>query len=482
MRITIENFGPVEKFDFDTDKSLHLIVGNNNVGKSYALAAYYFAIKTLMYFRGPRSRYFFLDDEIEDGPEDNPSFIAKLKEKKAADLDIGDIYHDSIMRLLKEQVADEFTQQIKSSFQEFDSIANQFSGAEVSRITFDLPSLKFVLEGNIDEFKVTDVEFGYKILLRTVKQNRGASLSGGKLVIYRKVTDDARSVLESIGYIAMRRVSALILQATRKISDINYLPASRSGLYQALSAFGLIIAELSKNRSFVSSKIELPGISGQLSDYFIRLTSIAESSVNAESAFEEIASTIESSVLKGKIEYDYVKKKLYYRPDNTTLRLDLSATSSMVSEIGPVVTYIRHILSESARRPRRRSSLSQNEEPEVRKQILIIEEPEAHLHPLNQIKMTQLYADLTKIGVNVIMTSHSNYVFNKVSNLVMASQLEISEVRCDLFELKDTGSIGLSQEIDQYGIDDSNFVDASELLLNEKFLMLEREESDDLPN
>ncbi|WP_180818266.1 hypothetical protein, partial [Vibrio parahaemolyticus] len=58
------------------------------------------------------------------------------------------------------------------------------------------------------------------------------------------------------------------------INSVHYLPASRSGLYQALSAFGQIIAELSKNRSFLSKKIELPGISEPVSDYFIRLSDI----------------------------------------------------------------------------------------------------------------------------------------------------------------------------------------------------------------
>lgn len=486
MKILIENFGPVERFEFDTNKSMHLIVGNNNVGKSYSLTAYYFAIKALLSFQSERRGYYFLDeveevDEVAEAQEQ--AFFTRFREKKKGDLIITDIFKDVAASFVKDAVADKFTQLVKSSFYEFESIANQFSESEVSRVTFSMHRLKIVLEGGIEEFKVREVDFGCPVLLRTVTQNRTPLYNGSKLVIYRKLSHSPDDVLAEIKLEVVRRVSRAIFAQTSNIVDINYLPASRSGLYQALSAFGLIVAELSKSRSLITSKIELPGISGQLSDYFIKLTSIVESKADVLVPFEEIAAKIEGTVLKGKIEYDYEKKKLYYTPDNTNLRLDLSATSSMVSEIGPVVTYIRHILSEGMgglKSIRRRGG---GFSPAVtallrkgpdRKQILIIEEPEAHLHPLNQIKMTELYAELTKIGVLVIMTSHSNYVFNKVSNLVMSGSLSPSSVRCDLFNMGDGGSSGLAQEIDEYGIDDKNFVDASELLLNEKLSLLDR--------
>lgn len=487
MKILIENFGPVERFEFDTDKSMHLIVGNNNVGKSYSLTAYYFAIKALLSFQVERRSHFFLHeveevDEVEEAQEQ--AYLSRFREKRKSDLVITDVFQEIAASFVKDMLADKFTQLIKSSFYEFESIANQFSGSVVSKITFTMHKLKIVLEGDLEEFKVHEIDFGFQVLLRTVTQNRAPLYNGNVLVIYRKSSHSPDDVLECIKLEVVRRVSRAIIAQTSKIVDINYLPASRSGLYQALSAFGLIVAELSKSRSLITSKIELPGISGQLSDYFIKLTSIVESKADVLAQFEEIAAKIEGTVLKGKIEYDYEKKKLYYTPDNTNLRLDLSATSSMVSEIGPVVTYIRHILTEGMGALKSLRSRSGRFLPPTimailkkspdRKQILIIEEPEAHLHPLNQIKMTELYAELTKIGVIVVMTSHSNYVFNKVSNLVMSGTLSPNSVRCDLFDMGEGGSSGLAQEIDEFGIDDKNFVDASELLLNEKLALLDK--------
>jgi hypothetical protein len=186
-----------------------------------------------------------------------------------------------------------------------------------------------------------------------------------------------------------------------------------------------------------------------------------------------VANRIEERVLKGRIEYDFEEKRLYYRPEATDLRLDLSSTSSMVSEIGPIVVYIRHIIADLKTnkiwRPRH-----MRKTPERQKTILVIEEPEAHLHPSNQLMMTELYAELAKAGVHIVMTSHSNYIFNKLSNLILAGSLEASEVKCDLIEQADGGSIGLPQGIDEFGIDDNNFADASELLLSEKLELLGR--------
>ncbi|WP_236467081.1 hypothetical protein, partial [Pseudomonas sp. PA-3-6E] len=93
-------------------------------------------------------------------------------------------------------------------------------------------------------------------------------------------------------------------------------------------------------------------------------------------------------------------------------------------------------------------------------------------------KMTELYADLAKFGVHIVMTSHSNYVFNKVSNLIVGGTLLPEQVKCDLFEVTPQGSIGRVQGIDNYGIDDNNFSDASEALLAEKLDLLGSQKND----
>ena len=254
------------------------------------------------------------------------------------------------------------------------------------------------------------------------------------------------------------------------------MPASRSGLYQALSSFGPIIAELTKKRSLFKSKIELPGISGQLSDYYLKLTDINEKNQISNSFYDEITKDIEKNILQGSITFDATTKKLFYTPNGTNLKLELSATSSMVSELGPVVAYLRYILSQPAKHDRRVEKYLKFAETETTqpKQILIIEEPEAHLHPENQIKIIETYAKLASYDVNIVLTSHSNYIFNKLSNLIIGEKIDSRNVRCDLFNKTAEGTANLALEINKYGIDDLNFTDASEQLINEKMDLLSK--------
>ena len=45
MIIQLKNFGPIEHFEFDTEKQMHFIFGENNIGKSYAISAVYLILK-----------------------------------------------------------------------------------------------------------------------------------------------------------------------------------------------------------------------------------------------------------------------------------------------------------------------------------------------------------------------------------------------------------------------------------------------------
>jgi hypothetical protein len=478
MQVKIEDFGPVSSFEFDSDKIFQLIIGDNNIGKSYVLSAYYFVVKSLLDLTALPWRYYqfaeFMESQ-EDSSNDKDKTDAEMDKAIRAksgsrDIDITHFYKDCVKLAISQSFLNVFSEYIDGSYKEVGSVVNKMSGATQAKITVTLPKFEFTVAGDVGAFSVVDVNLGYKVVYRESKQNRDSVFQNNTFVIYKTAgtKEHARKIRQLATVDAVNKLHS----GLNGFRDINYLPASRSGLYQALSAFGQIIAELSKSRSFLSSKIELPAIPRQLSDYFIKLTSISDVSELSHPELGAIADKIESSVLKGQIEYDFEEKRLYYRPEGTGLRLDLSATSSMVSEIGPIVVYVRHILGAMQTRRSVRNSRRIKQPVENFKSILVIEEPEAHLHPDNQLKMTELYADLAKYGVHIVMTSHSNYVFNKVSNLIVGGTLLPAQVKCDLFEVTSNGSIGRVQGIDEYGIDDNNFSDASEALLAEKLDLL----------
>ena len=62
---------------------------------------------------------------------------------------------------------------------------------------------------------------------------------------------------------------------------------------------------------------------------------------------------------------------------------------SMVSELAPVVLYLRHVVGSDS--------------------VLIIEEPESHLHPAMQVEFTRQLAAIVHAGVRLIVTTHSEW-------------------------------------------------------------------------
>lgn len=50
MKIEIERFGPIQKFEYDLNKDLIVTYGNNNIGKSYSMQIVYLLLKTFIGF------------------------------------------------------------------------------------------------------------------------------------------------------------------------------------------------------------------------------------------------------------------------------------------------------------------------------------------------------------------------------------------------------------------------------------------------
>lgn len=480
MKVKIENFGPVKDFEFDSDLPIHLIVGTNNIGKSYALTAYYIAVSALLESRRDMAEIFseleFFAEKLEFDQGFEKGYSEALRADENARIDVKGYFLSVAKKVLEYTLVEVFNEKIISSYFDFKSILNQEQPGVECRITLSMGSATLVIVNKGDGFSVCSFDYEYGIV--SLPQALKPKKKNGIFYTSRKVGEPENRWLAILRQTSVGHIMAAVYMPTSVISGIYYLPASRSGLYQALSSFGPIIAELTKRRSLFKSKIELPGISGQLSDYYLKLTEINESiqSDNSDSFYDEITNKIEREILDGVIAFDEVTKKLFYTPNGTSLKLELSNTSSMVSELGPVVAYLRYILSRPPALDKKFDKYFNHKNVKTNmgepKHLLIIEEPEAHLHPENQIKITGIYAELAAQNVNVILTSHSNYIFGKLSNLILSKVVSPTSVRCDFFERKNQFTNSFSLEVNDFGIDDQNFLDASESLVNERMELL----------
>ena len=160
-----------------------------------------------------------------------------------------------------------------------------------------------------------------------------------------------------------------------------------------------------------------------------------------------------------------------YIPHGWDQPLPLMRASSMVSELAPVVLYLRHLV-----RP---------------DDVLIIEEPESHLHPGMQVEFTRQLAGLVRAGIRVIVTTHSEWVLQELANVVRASALSESErggiaggdvalkpddVGAWLFELDASGGGSKVREVglDESGLYPADFDDVAAAMHNDWAEILSR--------
>ncbi len=89
-------------------------------------------------------------------------------------------------------------------------------------------------------------------------------------------------------------------------------------------------------------------------------------------------------------------------------------------------------------------------------QLVYIEQPEIHLHPLAQYKLAAIIAEASKRGVLVVIETHSDILIRGVQTLVAKGELDPAIVKLHWFsrspedgsttvtcaELDETGSFG----------------------------------------
>lgn len=88
-------------------------------------------------------------------------------------------------------------------------------------------------------------------------------------------------------------------------------------------------------------------------------------------------------------------------------------------------------------------------------QILVIDSPEAHLHPMGQSAMGRFLAMVAAAGVQVIIETHSDHVLNGVRLAVFEGKLPASEAAIHFFNSRprgvDSHAHVLSPQIDRKG-------------------------------
>ena len=199
-------------------------------------------------------------------------------------------------------------------------------------------------------------------------------------------------------------IAAFFTKRRKNTEKPYYLPAARSGIMQSSQVIASSLVARSTRLSLEPS--ELPTLSGGVAD-FMQALMLYRGSVRSDDEIDHIADLLESDVIDGQI----IMKpsptgypEFLYRPQGTEQDTRLTRSSSMVSELAPLVLYLRGLV-----RPG---------------DTLIIEEPEAHLHPAAQAQMAATLARLVRAGVRVLVTTHSDFMLQEIGNLMRVGMLK----------------------------------------------------------
>ena len=196
------------------------------------------------------------------------------------------------------------------------------------------------------------------------------------------------------------------------IKPVVYIPAERAGIMSALKQFlrlllatSLLSAPLHKRRvQLMSERFRFPGASMLFLEQLLGVEKFTKE--DREKAHVAPAlDLLEREVLGGRLEMGRDFSVTFYEA-GAKKPIDLINAASMVSELSAI-----YILS---------GTLKEG-------WWLIMEEPEAHVHPKGQMGLARFMAMLARLGVNVMATTHSDHIALKLAQMVGLTGLSPEE-------------------------------------------------------
>ena len=405
LRLVVDNLGPIGHAEVDL-KPLTVLIGKNNTGKTYLAQAIYAAHKAAGDHLGVSD--LLTKNEIRLLLKENWQIIARRTTGGSFILPID--LQVKAKRWIN-YILDHLGEPLERN------LCNYFGVSELSNITrWDQPKeIKVELHLNQADtqrtllFRNTKIESSNLFEVPTETFDIDSELVRSEITFWQIEEGDVRT--REISFFIAYTVWNKFLDIIGLSRNAHYLPAGRSGLLNAWTDVVKLRFELERER-FGLSKFPESSLGGVAFDFISSLAGIIgprhrhrfRRPYKGYLSDETGPLALLTELMGGKIRAGSVEElvpTLEYEQDGH--RIAVHHASSMVADLAPLAMWIEHLVSQ--------------------KDLLIIDEPESHLHPEAIRLVARVLVGLVNQGVRVVCATHSSVLLHELSNCILREQL-----------------------------------------------------------
>ncbi len=400
MKFEFKRIGLIDEANIDL-ADLTILCGENNTGKTYVTYAIYGFL---------RSWRQLLSSEIEED-------VHKILKNSTNQIDISEIFSGKINKYF-ERLSKQYVSHLPRIFS---SRAELFAKSVIkvsitSEISFKESPYHRAIKGTGEKIIATIRKEPNSPMLEILISDQASMKEQFKRYGITDFIIDAIADIVFAPYFG----DVFIASTERTGAAIFYreLDFARTRLVEALGQHG---QQDKKNDSILRNPFRLfeamrdnsyPVPVRDNVDFVRRIEDVDKTTSPLATQHPEILTSFEE-VIGGS--YKIIRGKgLYYQPKGAQKpRLSMSESSSAVRALLNMGFYLRC---------RAKSG-----------DILMIDEPELNLHPINQRAFARLASQLVNCGIRVFMTTHSDYIIKELNTLIMLNMLNAKSKNIKLF-------------------------------------------------